>query len=204
MSDLDALEDLVRYLTRTSRLSPLEARHVADEVLSLLAGPPEDFAPRRTASGRSAGSSTVEPSRVSAARPGGPVSNVQARCVTCGIVGYSGRQDAGPILMEGQRRLEYRGYDSAGVAVVRSGALRIYESKGKVRDLERLVPQGLKGTPGIARTRWATHGEPNDRNAHPHADGANRYAVVYRSQLSACGGVPRLGTQARSARAHRS
>ena len=97
----------------------------------------------------------------------------------CGIVGYIGRQDAAPILMEGLRRLEYRGYDSAGVAVVRGGALRIYKSKGKVRDLERLVPPGLKGTPGIAHTRWATHGEPNDRNAHPHADAANRYAVVH-------------------------
>ncbi|MGH8317021.1 MAG: glutamine--fructose-6-phosphate transaminase (isomerizing) [Steroidobacteraceae bacterium] len=97
----------------------------------------------------------------------------------CGIVGYIGRQDAAPILMEGLHRLEYRGYDSAGIAVVRNAALRIYKSQGKVRDLERLLPESLKGTPGIAHTRWATHGEPSDRNAHPHADAANRYAVVH-------------------------
>jgi glutamine---fructose-6-phosphate transaminase (isomerizing) len=97
----------------------------------------------------------------------------------CGIVGYIGRQDAAPILMEGLHRLEYRGYDSAGIAVVRNDALRIYKSRGKVRDLERLLPESLKGTPGIAHTRWATHGEPSDRNAHPHADAANRYAIVH-------------------------
>jgi len=97
----------------------------------------------------------------------------------CGIVGYIGRQDAAPILMQGLHRLEYRGYDSAGIAVVRNGALRIHKSQGKVRDLERLLPESLKGTPGIAHTRWATHGEPSDRNAHPHTDAANRYAVVH-------------------------
>jgi glucosamine--fructose-6-phosphate aminotransferase (isomerizing) len=97
----------------------------------------------------------------------------------CGIVGYIGRQDAAPILMEGLHRLEYRGYDSAGIAVARNGALRLYKSQGKVRDLERLLPESLKGTPGIAHTRWATHGEPSDRNAHPHTDASNRYAVVH-------------------------
>jgi glucosamine--fructose-6-phosphate aminotransferase (isomerizing) len=97
----------------------------------------------------------------------------------CGIVGYIGRQDAAPILIEGLLRLEYRGYDSAGVAVVRNGALRLYKSRGKVRDLERVLPENLKGTPGIAHTRWATHGEPSDRNAHPHTDTANRFAIVH-------------------------
>src|SRR5665213_1691778 len=92
----------------------------------------------------------------------------------CGIVGYIGRQDAAPILVEGLHRLEYRGYDSAGVAVVRNGALRVYKSAGKVRDLERHLPEHLKGAPGIAHTRWATHGEPSDRNAHPHTDATNR------------------------------
>jgi glutamine---fructose-6-phosphate transaminase (isomerizing) len=115
----------------------------------------------------------------------------------CGIVGYIGRQDAAPILIEGLHRLEYRGYDSAGIAVVRNGALRLYKTRGKVRELERLLPEHLKGTPGIAHTRWATHGEPSDRNAHPHTDGANRFAVVHngiienaaalRAQLSAKG-----------------
>ncbi|HTV80492.1 MAG TPA: glutamine--fructose-6-phosphate transaminase (isomerizing) [Steroidobacteraceae bacterium] len=97
----------------------------------------------------------------------------------CGIVGYIGRQDAAPILVEGLHRLEYRGYDSAGIAVVRGGALRLYKSRGKVRDLERVVPENLKGAPGIAHTRWATHGEPSDRNAHPHSDTANRIAIVH-------------------------
>ena len=97
----------------------------------------------------------------------------------CGIVGYIGPWDTTPTLMEGLRRIEYRGYDSAGVTVVRAGALRMYKTKGKVRDLERLLPQSLKGTPGIDHTRSATHGEPSDRNAHPHTDAANRYAVVH-------------------------
>jgi glucosamine--fructose-6-phosphate aminotransferase (isomerizing) len=97
----------------------------------------------------------------------------------CGIVGYIGRRDAAPILIEGLHRLEYRGYDSAGVAVIRNGALRLYKSRGKVRDLERVLPENLKGAPGIAHTRWATHGEPSDRNAHPHTDAANRFAIVH-------------------------
>jgi glucosamine--fructose-6-phosphate aminotransferase (isomerizing) len=97
----------------------------------------------------------------------------------CGIIGYVGRQDAMPILMEGLHRLEYRGYDSAGLAIARSGALRLYKAQGKVRELERLLPKSLKGSPGIAHTRWATHGEPSERNAHPHTDSANRYAIVH-------------------------
>ena len=115
----------------------------------------------------------------------------------CGIIGYIGRQDAAPILMEGLHRLEYRGYDSAGLAVARGGALRLYKSQGKVRELERLLPKTLKGSPGIAHTRWATHGEPSEHNAHPHTDTANRYAIVHngiienaaalRAQLSAQG-----------------
>jgi glucosamine--fructose-6-phosphate aminotransferase (isomerizing) len=97
----------------------------------------------------------------------------------CGIVGYIGRQDAAPILIQGLHRLEYRGYDSAGLAVARNGALRLYRSPGKVRELERLLPESLKGSPGIAHTRWATHGEPSERNAHPHTDSANRIAIVH-------------------------
>ena len=97
----------------------------------------------------------------------------------CGIVAYIGRQDAAPILLEGLHRLEYRGYDSAGLAVLRQNKLRVFKSKGKVRDLEQLLPEALAGSPGIAHTRWATHGEPSDRNAHPHCDGAGRYALVH-------------------------
>jgi glutamine---fructose-6-phosphate transaminase (isomerizing) len=97
----------------------------------------------------------------------------------CGIVGYIGKRDATPILIEGLRRVEYRGYDSAGIAVMRSGELQIAKCKGRVRDLENILPKRLKGAPGIAHTRWATHGEPSDRNAHPHCDTANRIAVVH-------------------------
>ena len=97
----------------------------------------------------------------------------------CGIVGYIGRRDAVPILMEGLHRLEYRGYDSAGIAVAHSGELRLAKCKGRVRELEKLLPARFKGAPGIAHTRWATHGEPSDKNAHPHCDGANRIAVIH-------------------------
>lgn len=97
----------------------------------------------------------------------------------CGIVGYIGKREAAPILVEGLRRLEYRGYDSAGIACARNDKLSVFKSKGKVRDLERALPERLKGTTGIAHTRWATHGEPNDRNAHPHTDASERFAIVH-------------------------
>ncbi len=97
----------------------------------------------------------------------------------CGIIGYIGKRDAAPILMEGLHRLEYRGYDSAGIAVAHAGELRLAKCKGRVRELEKLLPARFKGAPGIAHTRWATHGEPSDRNAHPHCDGANRIAVIH-------------------------
>jgi glucosamine--fructose-6-phosphate aminotransferase (isomerizing) len=97
----------------------------------------------------------------------------------CGIVGYIGKRDATPILLEGLHRLEYRGYDSAGIAVVRDGALRTAKCKGRVRDLEQAVPPRFRGSPGIAHTRWATHGEPSDRNAHPHLDTNERIAVIH-------------------------
>jgi len=97
----------------------------------------------------------------------------------CGIVGYIGQRDAVPILMEGLHRLEYRGYDSAGIALARSGKLRVYKSRGKVREVERLLPETLSGAPGIAHTRWATHGEPSDRNAHPHSDATGRFAIIH-------------------------
>src|SRR2546430_15340902 len=82
--------------------------------------------------------------------------------------------------MEGLHRLEYRGYDSAGIAVVaRPGELRVAKCKGRVRELDKLLPNRFKGSPGSAHTRWATHGEPSDKNAHPHCDGANRIAVIH-------------------------
>ena len=88
----------------------------------------------------------------------------------CGIVGYVGSKDAYPILIKGLHRLEYRGYDSAGIALINpAGKLNVYKSKGKVTELEHFVEdKDTSGTTGIAHTRWATHGEPNDVNAHPH------------------------------------
>ncbi len=94
----------------------------------------------------------------------------------CGIVGYVGARDATRLLLEGLHRLEYRGYDSAGVAVV-GDDLHVVKTAGRVSDLRRVVPEGLAGTVGIAHTRWATHGEPSDRNAHPHV--AGRIAIVH-------------------------
>lgn len=105
----------------------------------------------------------------------------------CGIVGYVGKRDAGPILMEGLHRLEYRGYDSAGIACARNNKLSVHKAKGKVRELERQLPAQLKGTPGIAHTRWATHGEPSDRNAHPHSDGSGRFAIVHNGIIENAG-----------------
>jgi glucosamine--fructose-6-phosphate aminotransferase (isomerizing) len=97
----------------------------------------------------------------------------------CGIVGYIGTQDAAPILLEGLGRLEYRGYDSAGVAVVTRSGLKIHKSQGRVADLHKAMPARFKGTPGIGHTRWATHGEPTAENAHPHTDATGRIAVVH-------------------------
>src|ERR1051325_2449571 len=97
----------------------------------------------------------------------------------CGIVGYIGKRDAGPILIEGLHRLEYRGYDSAGIALAKNGALKVAKCKGRVRELESRIPARFKGSPGIAHTRWATHGVPSDANAHPHVDGSGRIAVIH-------------------------
>src|SRR5580700_7865060 len=90
----------------------------------------------------------------------------------CGIVAYIGSRDSVPILLEGLARLEYRGYDSAGLAVLgRGGDLRVRKAKGRVAELAADVPARFKGSPGIGHTRWATHGEPSDANAHPHVSG---------------------------------
>lgn len=103
----------------------------------------------------------------------------------CGIVGYIGHREAYPILINGLHRLEYRGYDSAGVALIDSGCgLNIYKSKGKVNDLESVCSsRDTEGTVGIAHTRWATHGEPNDTNAHPHAGNSGNIAMVHNGTI---------------------
>ncbi len=98
----------------------------------------------------------------------------------CGIVGYVGHRNCLPILMEGLKRLEYRGYDSSGVAVQQESGLKVVKAAGKIRNLEaKLERDPLKGNSGIAHTRWATHGEPNDTNAHPHDDGAGDVVLVH-------------------------
>ena len=96
----------------------------------------------------------------------------------CGIVGYFGQQQATPIILDGLRRLEYRGYDSAGIAVLNGGRIEIRRAKGKLAELEtRLAEQPLAGVRGIGHTRWATHGRPSETNAHPHYCG--KVAVVH-------------------------
>ncbi|WP_424861104.1 glutamine--fructose-6-phosphate transaminase (isomerizing) [Streptomyces sp. MMS24-I29] len=103
----------------------------------------------------------------------------------CGIVGYIGKRDVAPLLMEGLQRLEYRGYDSAGIVITgkasagKPAALKMVKAKGRVRELEARVPKRFSGTTGIAHTRWATHGVPSDENAHPHLDADNKVAVVH-------------------------
>ena len=99
----------------------------------------------------------------------------------CGIVGYIGKRKAYPILIKGLKRLEYRGYDSAGVAIISDDQqLNVYKTKGKVSDLENFVTQkDISGTIGIAHTRWATHGEPNDVNAHPHYSQSKNLALIH-------------------------
>lgn len=99
----------------------------------------------------------------------------------CGIVGYIGKNEAYPILIKGLKRLEYRGYDSAGVALINNdGGLNVYKAKGKVADLESFCEDKDKtGCAGIAHTRWATHGEPNSANAHPHYSASGRLALIH-------------------------
>ena len=99
----------------------------------------------------------------------------------CGIVGYLGKREAFPILLKGLKRLEYRGYDSAGVALVNdNGNLSVYKTKGKVSDLEACCEdKDVSGRVGIAHTRWATHGEPSSRNAHPHYSSSHNLVIVH-------------------------
>src|SRR5690606_25983656 len=99
----------------------------------------------------------------------------------CGIIGYIGNQQAYPIVIKGLKRLEYRGYDSAGIALM-DGDLNVYKKKGKVSELETYLKEsgsGLQSTIGMGHTRWATHGEPNDVNAHPHYSATENLALIH-------------------------
>ncbi len=98
----------------------------------------------------------------------------------CGIVGYTGPKEAYPIIIKGLKRLEYRGYDSTGVALQNSGQLKVYKKKGKVAELEEAIAgKDLHAHVGIGHTRWATHGEPSDRNAHPHTSASGKLAMIH-------------------------
>ena len=97
----------------------------------------------------------------------------------CGIVGYIGHREAYPVIVKGLKRLEYRGYDSAGIALI-DGGLKLYKKKGKVADLEEsIVGKNVEGHIGIGHTRWATHGEPSDRNAHPHLSNDGNFSMIH-------------------------
>jgi len=98
----------------------------------------------------------------------------------CGIVGYIGHRDSQDILIEGLKKLEYRGYDSAGIAVCTDRGLKVCKSEGRLAVLESLLREApLRGTAGIGHTRWATHGKPSNENSHPHTDGASKFSVVH-------------------------
>ena len=98
----------------------------------------------------------------------------------CGIVAYIGHREACPIILKGLHRLEYRGYDSAGVALLLNGSLNVYKKKGKVAELEAFIKEkDTRAQVGMGHTRWATHGEPNDSNAHPHYSTSERIAIIH-------------------------
>jgi len=107
----------------------------------------------------------------------------------CGIVAYVGHREAYPLIVKGLKRLEYRGYDSAGVALL-NGELKVFKKKGKVADLEEFVDGHVPdSTIGIGHTRWATHGEPNDRNAHPHPSHSGRLAIIHNGIIENYGAI---------------
>ena len=98
----------------------------------------------------------------------------------CGIVGYTGTRQAYPIILKGLKRLEYRGYDSSGVALLNDGKLNVYKKKGKVAELEEaMIGKNTDAHIGIGHTRWATHGEPSDRNAHPHLSANGKLSMIH-------------------------
>jgi glucosamine--fructose-6-phosphate aminotransferase (isomerizing) len=98
----------------------------------------------------------------------------------CGIVGYTGSRQAYPVILKGLKRLEYRGYDSSGVALLKDGELNVYKKKGKVAELEEsMIGKNIDAQIGIGHTRWATHGEPSDRNAHPHSSASGKLAMIH-------------------------
>src|SRR5581483_5768916 len=110
----------------------------------------------------------------------------------CGIVGYTGRREAAPVLLDGLKRLEYRGYDSSGVAIIDDGKLRLRKRAGRIADLAELLDKNpIAGTLGISHTRWATHGGATDANAHPHLGGDGEVAIVHNGVIENYGPLKR-------------
>ena len=108
----------------------------------------------------------------------------------CGIVAYLGDKEAQPLLLEGLRRLEYRGYDSSGIAVLNGKGLEIRKEVGRIQKLENdLASNPLHGTLGISHTRWATHGKPTNANAHPHTDASGKLAIVHNGVIENYGAL---------------
>ncbi len=103
----------------------------------------------------------------------------------CGIVGYIGYREAYPIILKGLQRLEYRGYDSAGIALYEGEELNLCKTKGKVADLKEKFERttSTKGTVGIGHTRWATHGVPNDTNSHPHYSNSGNLEIIHNGSI---------------------
>ena len=99
----------------------------------------------------------------------------------CGIVGYVGKEQVAPILLSGLSHLEYRGYDSAGIACMEEGTITIHKAKGRLQTLSDQIEGGakVKATLGIGHTRWATHGKPSDENSHPHLSSKGNFAIVH-------------------------
>ena len=99
----------------------------------------------------------------------------------CGIVGFTGSQSAAPLLLDGLKKLEYRGYDSAGIAVLSDKDIHLEKAAGKIKNLDGKIQGGatMTGSSGIGHTRWATHGAPTDENAHPHMSNGGRFALVH-------------------------
>ena len=98
----------------------------------------------------------------------------------CGIVGYIGNHEAAPFLLDGMSKLEYRGYDSAGIAVYENNKIRVEKCVGRLDALRQKLAGNMPvGNVGIGHTRWATHGRPSDRNAHPHMDSSGKFVVVH-------------------------
>ena len=97
----------------------------------------------------------------------------------CGIVGYIGDKDSKEILLSGLEKLEYRGYDSAGIAVLNQKGVHLFKEKGRIADLRNIVDDNVRANVGIGHTRWATHGKPSKVNAHPHQSASARFTIVH-------------------------